>query len=137
MTETTIDIGALELDCGVTLPAVQQHVTIDGTPARDGENVVFAAHALTGSSRVAEWWPHIAGEGALFDRRYWCIIGINVLGGCYGSTGALCTLSLSKGASPCATSCARSSACSIDSKFHGSRSSSAARLAACRRCNGP
>ncbi len=86
MREETIDIGALELDCGDTLPAVQQRVTIDGTPNADGSNVVFAAHALTGSSRVAEWWPNIVGEGALFDRRYWCVIGINVLGGCYGST---------------------------------------------------
>ncbi len=85
--ELTVDIGALELDCGVTLPAVQQRVTIDGAaPLPDGSNVVFAAHALTGSSRVAEWWPGIAGDGALFDRRHWCIIGINVLGGCYGST---------------------------------------------------
>jgi homoserine O-acetyltransferase len=87
VTEQTIDIGALELDCGVTLPAVQQRVTIDGAaPLPDGSNVVFAAHALTGSSRVAEWWPDIVGEGALFDRRYWCVIGINVLGGSYGST---------------------------------------------------
>ena len=87
MREETIDIGALELDCGVTLPAVQQRVTIDGAaPLPDGSNVVFAAHALTGSSRVTEWWPDIVGEGALFDRRYWCVIGINVLGGCYGSS---------------------------------------------------
>jgi homoserine O-acetyltransferase/O-succinyltransferase len=87
MTEQTIDIGALELDCGVTLPAVQQRVTLDGAaPLPDGSNVVFAAHALTGSSRVAEWWPDIVGEGALFDRRHWCVIGINVLGGSYGST---------------------------------------------------
>ncbi|HEY5340072.1 MAG TPA: hypothetical protein VIK27_03520, partial [Candidatus Aquilonibacter sp.] len=61
MRETTVDIGALELDCGETLPAVQQRVTIYGTPAPDGSNVVFAAHALTGSSRVAEWWPSIVG----------------------------------------------------------------------------
>lgn len=87
MRDLTIDIGALDLDCGVTLPAVQQRVTIDGAdPNSGGSNVVFAAHALTGSSRVAEWWPGIAGDGALFDRRQWCIIGINVLGGCYGST---------------------------------------------------
>ena len=87
MTEQTIDIGALDLDCGVTLPAVQQRVTIDGAdPLPDGSNVVFAAHALTGSSRVAEWWPDIVGEGALFDRRHWCVIGINVLGSSYGSS---------------------------------------------------
>jgi homoserine O-acetyltransferase/O-succinyltransferase len=84
-----IEIGALELDCGETLPAVRQRVTIDGSdPLPGGENVVFAAHALTGSSRVAEWWPNIVGHDALFDRDRWCIIGINVLGGCYGSTRA-------------------------------------------------
>ena len=98
MTEQTIDIGALDLDCGVTLPAVQQRVTIDGAdPLPDGSNVVFAAHALTGSSRVAEWWPDIVGEGALFDRRHWCVIGINVLGGSYGSTGPLCHPELVEG----------------------------------------
>jgi homoserine O-acetyltransferase/O-succinyltransferase len=97
MRELTIDIGALNLDCGVTLPAVQQRVTIDGTPNPDGSNVVFAAHALTGSSRVAEWWPGIAGDGALFDRRHWCIVGINVLGSCYGSTGAICHPELVEG----------------------------------------
>ncbi len=98
MRDVTVDIGALDLDCGVTLPAVQQRVTIDGAePAPDGSNVVFAAHALTGSSRVAEWWPGIVGDGALFDRKHWCIIGINVLGGCYGSTGALCHPELVEG----------------------------------------
>jgi homoserine O-acetyltransferase/O-succinyltransferase len=75
------------LDCGVVLPAVLQRVTIDGTPSPNGDNVVFAAHALTGSSRVADWWPGILGKGALFDREHWCVIGVNVLGGCYGSTG--------------------------------------------------
>lgn len=44
-------------------------------------------HALTGSSRVADWWPGIVGKNALFDPRTACIIGINALGSCYGSTG--------------------------------------------------
>ena len=86
MRETTVNLGALTLDSGVTLENVEQHVTIDGEPAGDGSNVVFAAHALTGSSRVADWWPGIAGDGALFDRKRWCIVGINALGSCYGST---------------------------------------------------
>jgi homoserine O-acetyltransferase/O-succinyltransferase len=86
--ETTVDIGALRLDCGVVLPSVLQRVTIDGTPSPNGDNIVLAAHALTGSSRVADWWPGILGKGELFDRERWCVIGINVLGGCYGSTGS-------------------------------------------------
>ncbi len=85
--ERIVAIGPLALDCGETLPAVEQCVTIYGSPHADGSNVVLAAHALTGSSRVAEWWPGIAGDGGLFDAP-WCVIGINALGSCYGSTGA-------------------------------------------------
>jgi homoserine O-acetyltransferase/O-succinyltransferase len=87
MREETVAIGALDLDCGETLPAVDQRVTVYGTPHADGSNVVLVAHALTGSSRVAQWWPGIVAEGGLFDPREWCVVGINALGSCYGSTG--------------------------------------------------
>lgn len=87
MHEQTISIGSLALDCGTTLPSVKQRVTIYGTPKSDGSNVVLVEHALTGSSRAAQWWPEIAGEGALFDPLRWCVVGVNALGSCYGSTG--------------------------------------------------
>ena len=86
MREETVAIGALRLDCGQTLRAVEQRVTVYGTPAADGSNVVLVEHALTGSSRAADWWPGIVGDGALFDPREWCVVGINALGSCYGST---------------------------------------------------
>lgn len=86
MLERTVAIGALLLDDGTWLSSVEQHATIYGRPKPDGSNVALVAHALTGSSRVAEWWPGMVGEGALFDPREWCIVGINALGGCYGST---------------------------------------------------
>jgi homoserine O-acetyltransferase len=86
MNEQTVAIGPLRLDCGETLAAVEQRVTMYGTPAAGGSNVVLVEHALTGSSRVADWWPGIVGEGALFDPREWCVVGINALGSCYGST---------------------------------------------------
>jgi homoserine O-acetyltransferase len=82
-----VEIGALALRYGGTLPSVVQRVTVYGTPRPDGSNVVLAAHALTGSSRVAEWWGGIIGPDALFDPARWCIVGINTVGGCYGSTG--------------------------------------------------
>jgi homoserine O-acetyltransferase len=81
-----VELGDVALGNGI-VPNVVQRVTIYGRPRDDGANVVFAPHALTGSSRVTEWWRGIAGPGALFDPERWCIIGINVLGGCYGSTG--------------------------------------------------
>ncbi|HLY02018.1 MAG TPA: alpha/beta fold hydrolase [Candidatus Cybelea sp.] len=86
MREEIVAIGALQLDCEQTLAAVEQCVTIYGTPAADGSNVVLVEHALTGSSRAADWWPGIVGEGALFDPREWCVVGVNALGSCYGST---------------------------------------------------
>lgn len=88
--ETDVRIGALELSSGATLPDVVQRVTLHGTePLPDGSNVAFAPHALTGSSRVADWWSGLVGPDALFDPARWCIVGINALGSCYGSTGPL------------------------------------------------
>lgn len=84
--EQTVSIGELQLDGGQTLPDVEQRVTLYGTPRPDGSNVALVPHALTGSSRVADWWPGLAGPGGLFDGAR-CVIGINALGGCYGSTG--------------------------------------------------
>ncbi|MDB5043094.1 MAG: homoserine O-acetyltransferase [Candidatus Eremiobacteraeota bacterium] len=86
--ELDVPIGTLELDSGESLPNVVQRVTRLGcAPAPDGSNVVFAPHALTGSSRVTDWWSGIFGAGTLFDPERWCIVGVNVVGGCYGSTG--------------------------------------------------
>ncbi len=88
VTERDVEIGALELVSGASLPSVVQRVTRYGCePRADGSNVVFVPHALSGSSRVLEWWDGLVGEGALFDLASWCIVGVNVLGGCYGSTG--------------------------------------------------
>ena len=85
--ETTVAIGPLPLDCGETLADAHQRVTTYGTPRRDGSNVVLVEHALTGSSRAAQWWPGIVGAGGLFDPEDWCVVGINALGSCYGSSG--------------------------------------------------
>jgi homoserine O-acetyltransferase len=87
MHETDVEIGALELASGERLERVIQRVTRYGEPNADRSNVVFVAHALTGSSRAGDWWGGLIGEGKLLDPREWCIIGINALGSCYGSTG--------------------------------------------------
>ncbi|HEY0613081.1 MAG TPA: homoserine O-acetyltransferase [Candidatus Elarobacter sp.] len=88
MIERDVEIGALELVSGASIPEVVQRVTLYGRePRADGSNVVFVAHALSGSSRALEWWNGLVGEGGLFDLDRWCVAGVNVLGGCYGSTG--------------------------------------------------
>ena len=88
MVERDVEIGTLELVSGVSIPNVVQRVTRYGRePLPDGSNVVYVAHALSGSSRVLEWWDGLVGVQGLFDLARWCIVSVNVLGGCYGSTG--------------------------------------------------
>jgi homoserine O-acetyltransferase len=82
--EFDVEIGALQLECGAVLDAVRQRVTTYGDPSSPA---VFVAHALTGSSRVHEWWDALAGAGKPLDPAQLFIIGINAVGGCYGSTG--------------------------------------------------
>jgi homoserine O-acetyltransferase len=64
-----------------------QRVTRYGAARADGSNVVLVAHALTGSSRVLEWWGGLAGSGKLLDTRAVAVLCVNALGSCYGSTG--------------------------------------------------
>ena len=64
-----------------------QRVSVYGEPRADGANVVLVNHALTGSSRVLDWWSGLAGPGRLLDTNAVAIVGVNALGGCYGSTG--------------------------------------------------
>lgn len=87
MIERTIEVGPLDLACGGRLERVDQFVVLDGELRDGGANAVLIPHALTGSARVRDWWEGLAGPGKLFDPADACIIGINVLGGCYGSTG--------------------------------------------------
>ena len=64
-----------------------QRVSVYGHPRDDGSNVVLVNHALTGSSRVLDWWAGLAGPGKLLDTDVLAIVGVNALGSCYGSTG--------------------------------------------------
>src|SRR5580698_8141381 len=86
-TGLSVSIGAFEFACGARLDDVVQRVTIYGEPEDDCSNVVLVSHALTGSSAAMDWWGGLIGEGRLFDPARYCIIGINAVGGCYGSTG--------------------------------------------------
>ncbi len=87
MIERIIEIGPLSLECGAHLEHVSQCVTIYGDLDARRDDVVFVAHGLTGSSRPGEWWSGIVGPAKAIDTSARCVIGINVLGSCYGSTG--------------------------------------------------
>ncbi|GAC1501427.1 MAG: homoserine O-acetyltransferase [Vulcanimicrobiaceae bacterium] len=85
--ERDVAIGAFELESGATLPHVLQRVSVYGEPRPDGANLVLVAHALTGSSRVSDWWSGLAGPGKLIDTNVVAVACVNALGSCYGSTG--------------------------------------------------
>jgi len=75
------------LEAGGILRGAQLHYAVYGEINAARDNVVLACHALSGSAQVAEWWPAIfSGEG-LIDPKKDAVLGINILGSCYGSTG--------------------------------------------------
>ena len=72
---------------GETLPHVSLHYAIYGALNEARDNAILVPHALSGSARVADWWPQLFGADAIFDLAKDCVIGINLIGSCYGSTG--------------------------------------------------
>jgi homoserine O-acetyltransferase len=72
---------------GDILPSVTQRYAIYGTIAPRRDNVILVCHALSGSARVHDWWPQLFGRDRSFDLTRYAILGVNVLGSCYGSTG--------------------------------------------------
>lgn len=75
------------LESGGSLQPVTLHYAIYGRLSEDRSNAILVCHALSGSARVGDWWPQLFGEAGVFDLERDCIIGINILGSCYGSTG--------------------------------------------------
>lgn len=53
----------------------------------NGNNAIWFCHALTANADPQEWWPGLVGKGKLFDPEKYYIIGANIVGSCYGSTG--------------------------------------------------
>lgn len=72
---------------GGELQPVTLRYALYGTLNERRDNALLVCHALSGSARVADWWPQFFGAGAPFDTQRYCIVGTNVIGSCYGSTG--------------------------------------------------
>jgi homoserine O-acetyltransferase/O-succinyltransferase len=75
------------LAAGGELQPVTLRYAVYGELNRRRDNAILVCHALSGSARVAEWWAEMFGPGRPFDLSRWCVLGVNVLGSCYGSTG--------------------------------------------------
>lgn len=89
-----LSIGPLTLETGGHLPDAVLAYETWGTLNADASNAVLIEHALTGSSHVARgesaedgWWDGLVGPGKTIDTNRYFVVSINMLGGCYGSTG--------------------------------------------------
>lgn len=72
---------------GGSLRPVTMHYALYGQINSRRDNVILVCHALSGSARVADWWGEMFGPGRPFDTDRFAVLGVNVLGSCYGSTG--------------------------------------------------
>lgn len=77
------------LESGGYLPGFQLKYSTAGTLNPDRSNVIWVTHALTGSSDVLDWWGELFTPTGAFPLDKFFVIGVNALGGCYGSTGPL------------------------------------------------
>ena len=87
----------LALRSGGTLDNYHLIYETYGTLNAERSNAVLVCHALSGSHHVAGtyadaphnvgWWDNLIGPGKPLDTRKFFVIGVNNLGGCYGSSG--------------------------------------------------
>jgi homoserine O-acetyltransferase len=89
----------LLLECGRTLANPTLHYAVYGRLNAAKDNAVLVCHALSGSALVGLWWPELfgpvggpaigseGGSGGIVDLQRDCVICVNLLGSCYGSTG--------------------------------------------------
>lgn len=85
------------LASGVTLSGYDLVYETYGSLNADRSNAVLVCHALSGSHHVAGhyadnpknvgWWDNLVGPGKPLDTDKFFVVGVNNLGGCYGSTG--------------------------------------------------
>jgi homoserine O-acetyltransferase/O-succinyltransferase len=78
----------LPLELGGSLKTVRVAYSTYGQLNAQKDNAVVVCHALTGSSSVSSWWADALGAGKMLDTDKYFVVCANVLGGCYGSTGA-------------------------------------------------
>ena len=82
---------------GAVLSAYELAFETYGTLNADKSNAVLVCHALNASHHVAGWyeaepdnigwWDNMIGPGKPLDTNRFFVVGVNNLGGCFGSTG--------------------------------------------------
>lgn len=89
-------LGPVRLDSGGEFAPVDFAYETYGELNADRSNAILICHALTGDQYVASnhpmtgkagWWTRMVGEGKPIDPARYCIICVNVMGSCMGSSG--------------------------------------------------
>lgn len=83
----TFTVDEFLLEGGDILRGAQVRYSSFGNLNEKKDNVLVVCHALTGNSRLDQWWGGLLGPGLPFDTDKYFIICANVLGSCYGSSG--------------------------------------------------
>lgn len=78
-----------QLESGKVLPELTIAYHSYGKLNDKKDNVVWVCHALTASSDVFRWWPGLVGEDCVINPKDHFIVCVNIIGGCYGSSGPL------------------------------------------------
>jgi homoserine O-acetyltransferase len=84
---TYVHSAPFVLESGSVLIDAQVRYNTYGHLNPDKTNVMFVCHALTGNSHIDSWWSDLLGPGKAFDTSKYLVVGANILGSCYGSTG--------------------------------------------------
>lgn len=87
--ESNLRIDSLQLECGETLKDVNVRYHVIGDVENNFDKIIWVCHAFTANSNPVDWWPGLVGEGWLFDPNKTPIVCVNILGSCYGTTGAM------------------------------------------------
>lgn len=77
-----------ELEGGEVLTGVQVAYRTWGKLNLEGDNGVLICHALTASADADDWWEGLLGSKKALDSDRNFIVCSNILGSCYGTTGA-------------------------------------------------
>ena len=89
-------LGPVRLDSGAEFAPVDFAYESYGELNADKSNAILICHALTGDQYVASthpltgkpgWWRNMVGPGKPIDTDRYCVICINVMGSCLGSSG--------------------------------------------------
>eukprot|EP01038_Epipyxis_sp_PR26KG_P008272 gene8272-11197_t len=77
------------LESGVVMINVETRYNTFGKLNERKDNAILVCHALTGNSRLDQWWGCMLGDGKCFDTSKYFLVCANILGSCYGSTGPM------------------------------------------------